>query len=65
MIDEVMKVRMRKFELTNLGLLPYFFGLEIMQGNEGNFVPHQLNVKLEQSYEYISDAKLEAGYHTS
>jgi Reverse transcriptase (RNA-dependent DNA polymerase) len=41
MIDEFKMVMKKKFEMTDLGLMSYFLGLEIKQGDEGIFVSQE------------------------
>jgi len=38
MIQEFKEYMMKTFEMTNLGLMHYFLGIEIDQENEGIFI---------------------------
>ena len=38
LIDDFKVGMMKKFEMTDLGLLHYFFGLEVLQKEDGIFI---------------------------
>ena len=38
LIEDFKSCMMRNFEMTDLGLLQYFLGLEVIQGEDGIFV---------------------------
>lgn len=38
LIKEFKEVMKKEFEMTDLGLMKYFFGLKVIQGEEGIFV---------------------------
>jgi Reverse transcriptase (RNA-dependent DNA polymerase) len=45
MIDEFKRAMKKEFEMTDLGLMSYFLGLEIKQGDEGIFVSQEVYAK--------------------
>jgi Reverse transcriptase (RNA-dependent DNA polymerase) len=45
MINEFKRVMKSEFEMTDLGLMSYFFGLEIKQGDEGIFISQEVYAK--------------------
>ena len=40
MIDDFKHIMMKEFEMIDLGLMSYFLGIEVIQGNDGIFI-HQ------------------------
>ena len=38
MIEDLKKSMTQEFEMTNLGLMSYFFGIEVFQGTNGIFI---------------------------
>ncbi|KAJ4756551.1 polyprotein [Rhynchospora pubera] len=45
MIEEFKKAMMREFEMTDLGLMSYFLGLEIKQSDDGIFISQEAYAK--------------------
>jgi Reverse transcriptase (RNA-dependent DNA polymerase) len=45
MIDEFKSTMKKEFEMINLGLMSYFLGLEIKQGDEGIFISQESYAK--------------------
>ncbi|XP_068304332.1 uncharacterized mitochondrial protein AtMg00810-like [Pyrus communis] len=44
MFDEFKKSMMKEFEMTDLGLMHYYLGLEVIQTTAGNFIYQKKNV---------------------
>jgi len=41
MIDDFKHIMMKEFEMIDLGLMSYFLGIEVIQGDDGIFI-HQI-----------------------
>ena len=44
LIDEFKLSIMPKFDMTDLGVLPYFLGLDVYQGDHGIFIIYMLDM---------------------
>ena len=41
MIGDFNHIMMKEFETTDLGLMSYFLGIEVIQGDDGIFIQHR------------------------
>ena len=62
MIEEFKSTTTREFDMIDLGLLKFFLGLEVKQGETGIFITGEI---CKEDLEEVQDGKLQPGINTN